>query len=78
MFASRVFSNFKLILNWHSMLWQGNRRDDLIGHLTSVTNFCDLNNILCLWCLKHNFLRTSFRVRNGQSDSSYQTHNDAK
>lgn len=30
------------------MLWQGKRKDDLIGHLTSVANFSDLNNILGL------------------------------
>lgn len=46
--SSRVFFDFKLILSWHSMLWQGNRKDDLIGHLTSVANFSDLNNILGL------------------------------
>lgn len=58
------------------MPWQGNRKDDLIGHLTSVTNFYDLNNIL--WCLKLSFRRAGFRVRNGRFDSGYQAHNDAK
>lgn len=60
------------------MLWQGKKKDDLIGHFTSVTNFCELNNILCLWCLKLNFPKASFKVRNGHYDSSYQTHKDDK
>lgn len=47
---------------------EGNRKDDLIGQLTSVTNFCDLNNILRGF--KIISLRAGFRVRRGQSDTA--------